>query len=177
MMTHETSRFAKRAVVSATLGIVSMLGAGAGRAQGSDSGAILIVAVFQGPGAADSTLNGMTQQLRYVKSYAVVSKDQNGGVSLRQNHRMRSDAAGAPAANDAIDGAIALLGHPLPPSRPNNQATHISQSKADRIATMLTPGNSAIILVVPELDADRLESDMRPAGATDLLDARLEPTP
>ena len=79
------------------LGILSALGARAGRAQGSDSGATLIVAVFQGPGVVDRTLNGMTQQLGYVNSYAVVSKDQNGGVSVRQKHRMRSDAACAPA--------------------------------------------------------------------------------
>jgi hypothetical protein len=57
-----------------------------------------------------------------IQSSAVVSKDKQGKVTVRDQSKTKGgeSAAANAQANKYIDGAIALLGHPLTPSPSGN---------------------------------------------------------
>jgi hypothetical protein len=142
----------------------------------------LVIAVFPAQGA-DHAMTGLqgAPGMGHVESYAVVSKDANSKVKVRSKKK-GSGARAAEASND-IDGAVALLGHPLPGAHPGDDSAayakgrkrRLSHADAAHIGNMLAPGSSAVILVVDDPYADQMNSALHQANASDVVDAVLVP--
>jgi uncharacterized membrane protein len=146
----------------------------------------LVIAVFPGQTAAKKAMHDMSkaQQVRHRESYAVVSKDQKGKISIIQAKRAKKGATpSSRRASQAVDGAVALLGRrsTTGPSDTTGYAAGtqvgISQADVDKIRSMLTPGNSAIIFVVADPQVGDMESAMQQAHAKQVVDAKLQPQP
>jgi hypothetical protein len=143
----------------------------------------IIVAVFPGPTGADQAMNSMNPgQTANVESYAVVSKDKSGHVKVHQKHAKKGSRHAAQA-NQAIDGAIALLGHPLrgdqqsnAPSQAEMQAG-LSPDNMGQVEHILLPDNSAIVFVVDTPDVSNVDSAMQQAHASQVMDAKIQPSP
>jgi uncharacterized membrane protein len=146
----------------------------------------LVIAVFPGKSAAKKAMHDMNkaQQVGHLEAYAVVSKDQNGKVSIIQAKRAKKSATpSSRRASQAVDGAVALLGR-RSATGPDDTTGYaagtqagISQADVDKIRSMLTPGNSAIVFVVAEPQAGDMESAMQQAHAKQVVDAKLQPQP
>src|SRR5919199_3005988 len=130
----------------------------------------LVVAVFPGQSAAKRAMHGMSkaQHVGHLESYAVVSKDQKGKISIIQAKRAKKGApSSSRRASQAVDGAVALLGRrsTTGPSDTTGYAAGtqvgISQADVDKIRSVLTPGNSAIIFVVADPQVGDMESAMQ----------------
>ena len=146
----------------------------------------LVVAVFPGQTAAKQAMHDTSkaQQVRHLESYAVVSKDQKGKISIIQAKRAKKGApSSSRRASQAVDGAVALLGRrsTTGPSDTTGYAAGtqvgISQADVDKIRSMLTPGNSAIVFVVADPQVGDMESAMQQARAKQVVDAKLQPQP
>ena len=113
--------------------------------------------------------------------YAVVSKDKKGKVSV-QHHGTKGTTASDTRAANSIDGVTALLG-----KRPSKNDKAVSGAGATRagissanmkeMQNMLTPGNTALIIVVPQTDVADVSSEMKQADATQVYDAPLVVVP
>jgi hypothetical protein len=109
--------------------------------------------------------------------YAMVSKDKSGNVSV-QHHGTKGTTASDTRAANSIDGVAALLGQ-----RPSKNDKAVSGAGATRagvssanmkeMQNMLTPGNTALIIVVPQTDVADVSSEMKQADATQVYDAPL----
>jgi hypothetical protein len=107
--------------------------------------------------------------------YAMVSKDRNGKVAVQRRGEKGTTARDVRAEN-SIDGVVALLGER--PSK-NNQSVSgagatragISSANMNEMQNMLTPGNTALILVVEHPNVPGLTSELKQAGATQVYDA------
>jgi hypothetical protein len=109
--------------------------------------------------------------------YAMVSKDKSGKVSV-QHHGTKGNTASDTRAANSIDGVAALLG-----KRPSKNDAAVSGAGATRagissanmreMQNMLTPGNTALIIVVPQTDVADVSSEMKQADATQVYDAPL----
>jgi uncharacterized membrane protein len=138
----------------------------------------LVFVVFPAEGAAQTTMDSFNQSPQSsgapLQSYAVVSKDQQGKLKVRETPKQQAKPTRAEArADQTVDGVVALLG--LPKSQDNQGAagasqtgqTGISAANMDKMQQMLTPGTSAIIAVVPETQADAVSSGVDQADTTD----------
>ena len=113
--------------------------------------------------------------------YAMVSKDKKGKVSV-QHHGTKGTTVRDTRAANSIDGVAALLG-----KRPSKNDQSVSGAGATRagilsanmseMQNMLTPGNTALIIVVPQTDAADVSSQMKQADATQVYDAPLVVVP
>jgi hypothetical protein len=113
--------------------------------------------------------------------YAMVSKDKKGKVSV-QHHGTKGTTVRDTRAANSIDGVAALLG-----KRPSKNDKSVSGAGATRagissanmseMQNMLTPGNTALIIVVPQTDAADVSSQMKQADATQVYDAPLVVVP
>ena len=161
----------------------------AAAAQAQDTTAMtLVIAVFPGQSAAKKAMHDVSkaQQVGHLEAYAVVSKDQKGKVSIIQAKRAKKGATpSSRRASNAVDGAVALLGRrsAAGPSDTNTTGSAagtqmgISQADVDKIRSMLTPGNSAIVFVVADPRVGDMESAMQQAHAKQVVDAKLQPQP
>ena len=159
----------------------------AAAAQAQDTTAMtLVIAVFPGQSAAKKAMHDVSkaQQVGHLEAYAVVSKDQKGKVSIIQAKRAKKGATpSSRRASNAVDGAVALLGRrsAAGPSDTTGSAAGtqmgISQADVDKIRSMLTPGNSAIVFVVADPRVGDMESAMQQAHAKQVVDAKLQPQP
>lgn len=139
----------------------------------------IIVAVFPGLETAEQAMAQMqTTQKAQVESYAVVSKDQQGQIKVRERHtkwETRGDQAGK-----AVDGAVALLGQRPAEGASDTAAARrasVSQADAGTIQQVLMPDHSAIVLVVPAGDATTMKSGLEDARADRVVVAELIPVP
>ena len=137
----------------------------------------LVVAVFRGPTAAQQAMSHMqTAQKGHLESYAVVSKDRSGNVTVQGRQGTTGTRAGR-----AVDGAVALLGRRSAAGVPSDTAaagaseSGLSRADVNRIQRMLAPGNSAIVFVVARPYAGRMSSAMKQGHATQVLKAKLQP--
>jgi hypothetical protein len=116
--------------------------------------------------------------------YAMVSKDKNGKVKV-QHHGTKGTTARDTRAESSIDGVAALLAE-----RPNKYgktgqpvsgagATRAGISSADMtdMQNALTPGNTALIIIVPQSDVANATTDLKQADASQVYDAPLVMVP
>jgi uncharacterized membrane protein len=172
----------------AALGLVCLVAAGARPAaaqqptggQVSDSAPMaLIVAVFPDQAGAGQAMKQMpSDQKAQVHSYAIVSKDANGKVTVK-DHKSRKGAQGA-RANKTINGAVALLGQS--PQQSGRDSTSgkkagMSQADANKVSAVLPPDNSAVLLVVPATETSPMDAALQQANPTQVMDAEVVPVP
>ncbi len=167
-----------------TLAGLLAVGAGSAAAQAGatqDSTAMtLIVAVFPGETGADQPMATMTSGANadHVASYAVVSKDAKGNVKVRKHGKGKHTMGASRCdAGKVVDGAVALLQHPV--NSGDNYTTGsqacISKGNVDQIIHVLIPQSSAIVFVVVDADAPAMDSAMHQANASNVVDAHLSP--
>jgi uncharacterized membrane protein len=182
-------------VLTGVFALAGLVGAGAQTATAQDSSApaqnraaqaqdttpmALVVAVYPDPAAAGQAMNHMSaDQKAMAESYAVVSKNQNGQVKVRQRHD-NSGALGAQAGK-TLDGAVALLGKPATNAgRRDSGAARpqlgMSSADASKIQSALQPDDAAIVLVVPETDAQAMNTALQPTASEPVMVVELEPT-
>jgi hypothetical protein len=112
--------------------------------------------------------------------YAIVSKDKNGKVEA-QHYGEKGTTASDTRAENSIDGVVALLGKRSNKSNQNGEpvsgagATRAGISSADmgEMQDLLTPGNTALILVVPHPAVADVTSELKQADASPVYDAPL----
>jgi hypothetical protein len=208
MIRYQNSRRAGARGIVVAAGLLAAMGIRALPAQ--DTGAApdsvpmtLVIAVFPGPAGADSAMSAMQSgnggDMGNVHSYSVVSKNKDGTVKTHK-HKKKDSSASSARAEQAITGAVALLGHPADnpagaaPSRSaknssdsTNSASYgasnpsgatssgISQAGADKMQGMLQPDNSAIILVVPTADVNAMNTSLQQANPSQVMDIELVP--
>lgn len=148
--------------------------------QVSDSAPMtLIVAVFPDQATAGQAMKQMpSDQKAQVQSYAVVSKDANGNVKVKD--RKAKKGAQGDRANKSIDGAVALLGQS--PQQSGRDSTSgkkagMSQSDANKVSAMLPPDNSAILIVVPATETSPMDAALQKAHPTQVMEAEVVPVP
>jgi uncharacterized membrane protein len=191
------SSIRRSAVAAPCLGSVLVAGAlllGARPADAQETGAVaapdstpisVIFVVFPGETGAQRAMDNMAatqqDQVGHLESYAVVSRDAKGGLSVHKEQRKSGARASSPRAGKTIDGVVALLGKTAAPTPPERTAGRneagISSANAEKIQAMLTPGSSAIIFVVADPYVDGIDSAMHQAHAAQVLDAQVLPGP
>jgi hypothetical protein len=157
--------------------------------------ATVIFAVFPGPAGATNALNDRaTARELGRESYAVVSKDRNGKVSVQKRHERSSaptaGAAGAAARSATpVEDVIVMLeapavdttGRPADSSgyaaggrRTAGTRTSLSQADTRKVQDALEPGTSAIVLVVADPSVDSVNSTMQKARAKQVVNAPVQ---
>jgi hypothetical protein len=110
--------------------------------------------------------------------YAVATKDKNGKVRVR-NYGTKGTTARDTRAQNSIDGVTAMLGERSNQSDKNGAAgagatrAGISRSDMSEMQNALTPGTTALIIVVPHPDVANATSDLKQDNATQVYDAPL----
>lgn len=129
----------------------------------------LIISTFPGTAGAKQALDNMRRDqpamVGQLKSYGVVAKDQKGNVTVQEQH-------------GKADGVVALLGKPPSGGAMDTAAANragLTAANAEKVQRMLTPGSSAIILMVPASHASEMDSAMKQAHATRVMDTPLQP--
>jgi hypothetical protein len=112
--------------------------------------------------------------------YAIATKDKNGKVRV-QSHGTKGEMARDTRAENSIDGVTAMLAE-----RPNKYKNNagagagatragISSSDMSDMQNALTPGSTALIIVVPQSDVANATTDLKQAHASQVYDAPLVP--
>jgi hypothetical protein len=129
----------------------------------------LIISTFPGTAGAKQALDNMRRDqpamVGQLKSYGVVAMDQKGNVTVQEQH-------------GKVDGVVALLGKPPSGGAMDSAAANragLSAANAEKVRGMLTPGSSAIILMVPAAHASEMDSAMKQAHAQHVMDTPLQP--
>jgi hypothetical protein len=149
-------------------------------AQAADSAPVaLILAVFPGPNGAQQAMRdpSMAQQLSSAQSYAVVSKDKKGKVNVQKRPGQKGRQSNA-RANNAIDGAIALLGKPpqtganadtnANPNANANPSANANPNANPSANAGAQPSGAASQAGMSQADADKLSSAL-PAGNSAII--------
>jgi hypothetical protein len=154
----------------------------------------IVFIVFPDTMAANSAVAGLSTTHRgHVQSYQVVSRDQQGKVTLGKRHDKQGGSTTTQRAGQSIDGMVALLGEQpqrdtsgaanpsaqgYAPGRPSAGAIGVSPTNMTRMQDMLTPGTAAVILVVDTPYGKDLGGEMRQAdGAAGGMVTELVPVP
>jgi len=163
------------AAVAAVL-VIGVIGAAAPRAAG-DRSMTLIYAVYNGQDTATQVFKTMKSAQgetgERIESYAVVSKDPNGKVTVRDQRR--TDAGiGA-----AVGGVIGLLGGPIGMVAGaaaggalgylTGDAVGIPRDKVDTMKDALVPDSSAVVVVLDDRWVQDVEQDLRQAEARQVI--------
>lgn len=136
----------------------------------------LVFVVFPGEDAAGATMSSLDQSQTAaggpMESYAVVSRDKQGKLTVQDIPRKSESGSRTDAkSDDMIDGVVALLGQPRGQGQADTAAgqagtTGISSANIDKMQRMLAPETSAIIAVVPEPQTQAVTSELDQADAT-----------
>ncbi len=107
----------------------------------------LIYAVWEDTTGAPNAIAGLDKQLRdQIESYAIITRDRDGSVDVREKHDKDDFSAPSVEAGQTIDSVVALLNEP---ARLNgNRATRIAKN-LDEMKDLLQPGESALLLMAP----------------------------
>ncbi len=107
----------------------------------------LIYAVWEDTTGAPNAIAGLDKQLRdQIESYAIITRDWDGSVDVREKHDKDDFSAPSVEAGQTIDSVVALLNEP---ARLNgNRATRIAKN-LDEMKDLLQPGESALLLMAP----------------------------
>jgi uncharacterized membrane protein len=137
----------------------------------------LIYAVYNGQDTATQVFNTMRsaqgQTGERIESYAVVSKDSKGKVTVR-DQRKRDAGVGA-----ILGGVIGLVGGPIgvvagataggAVGYLTGDAVGIPRDKVDSMKQALTPDSSALVVVLDDQWVQDVERDMRQAQAREVI--------
>lgn len=152
------------------------------RAQ-SVSSQSLIYAVYDGEKAASDVLQTMRTNQKatgeHIQSYAVVSKDMKGKVRVR-DQRERDAKVGA-----VIGGVIGVLGGPAGAVAGaaaggslgylTGNEVGISKELVDEMKTLLTPGSSALAVVLEDRWVQDVEKGLKQAQARRVVAEKIAP--
>ncbi len=107
----------------------------------------LIYAVWEDTTGAPNAIAGLDKQLRdQIESYAIITRDRDGSVDVREKHDKDDFSAPSVEAGQTIDSVVALLNEP---ARLNGtRATRIAKN-LDEMKDLLQPGESALLLMAP----------------------------
>jgi uncharacterized membrane protein len=168
------------------VGVVTALIAGSmsgavARAQGVETGSLdsksLIYATYKGESTAGQVFKTMRSAQgstgERIESYAVVSKDLKGKVHVRDQRR--TDAG----VGAVVGAVIGLWGGPLGiaigaqaggiAGYLTGDAVGISRDRVESMKQALTPGSSALVVVLEDRWVQDLEKDMRQAHAREVI--------
>lgn len=155
-------------------GTVSVAGL---RAATDDRPETLIYAVYNGQDTASQVFKSMKSAQRdtgeRIESYAVVSMDLKGKVTVRDQRR-RDAGVGA-----VLGGVIGLLGGPVGVAAGaaaggatgylTGDAVGIPRDKVDSMKQSLVPDSSALVVVLDDQWVNSVEHDMRQAQAREVI--------
>jgi hypothetical protein len=118
----------------------------------------MIYAVWKDTTGAGSTMKNMSKSAKdLIEAYAVLIKDKDGKVEVRQRHNKAGGSVTALQASQIVDTAIARLSAPPPSAAdsasgyaPAAQARRLSEEDLKKIVGMFGPGESALILMSPK---------------------------
>ena len=126
----------------------------------------MVYAVWKGTGGAANTMKQMNKKTYdLVEAYAVLVKDTAGKVDVTQRHNKAGGSAAAMQASETIDTAIARLSA-LPPNAADSAsgykpasgpASRLSEKDLKKVVSMLSPGESAVLLISPEPNVAEME--------------------
>jgi uncharacterized membrane protein len=175
-----------------SLGLLAALGWGTVPAGAQDRGAAplpdttglaVVFVVFPEEGMAQTTMDRMNKAQasrgEAQPSYAVVSRDAKGKLKVHKRQQSETRKATEVRADTTVDGVVALLGQPRGQGQADaaggqadtagGQAGNsgVSSANMDEMQQMLTPGTSAVILVVPEPMTEAATSGVDAADTTD----------
>ncbi len=116
----------------------------------------LIYAVFSDTASAGSALKKMSKSARdLVEASAVLVKDKNAHVELKQRQNKAGGSDRAMQASQVVDTVIARLSAP-PPSAADSSSAYgsaprrLSEKDYNKLMSMFGPGESALILLSPK---------------------------
>lgn len=130
---------------------------------------MLVVSTFRDQAGAKRVMDDMRRSkptmVQRMKSYGVVAEDQRGNVRVDEKH-------------GNIDGVVALLGQPRGGGGTQDtavaQGAGLSASDAERVRQMLTPGTSAIIVMVPAGHSRDAHAAMQGAQAAEVFECPVQ---
>jgi uncharacterized membrane protein len=141
------------------------------------TGLAVVFVVFPEEGMAQTTMDRMNKAQaskgEAVPSYAVVSRDAKGKLKVHKTKQQSGAREPTEArADTTVDGVVALLGQPRGQGQADTGGgragnTGVSSANMDEMQQMLTPGTSAVILVVPEPMTEAVTSGVDEADTTD----------
>ena len=172
-----------RGVVAASITAVMITGASgvSVRAAANTRSESLIYAVYNGQDTASQVFKTMKsaqgQTGERIESYAVVSKDLKGKVTVR-DQRKRDAGVGA-----ILGGVIGLVGGPIGVAAGataggaagylTGDAVGISRDQVEGMKQALIPDSSAIVVVLEDKWVQDVEKDMRQAQARDVIASQI----
>jgi hypothetical protein len=129
---------------------------------------MLVVSTFSDQAGAKRVMDDMRRSkptmVQRMQSYGVVVEDQRGNVRVDEKH-------------GNIDGVVALLGQPRGggvKDTPVASGAGLSASDAARVRQMLTPGTSAIIVMVPAGHSRDTHAAMQGAQAVEVFECPVQ---
>jgi uncharacterized membrane protein len=131
-----------------------------------------------GAGAPPNTVGNPVNVSWVEPYYAMATKDKNGKVKA-QHYGTKGKTARDTRAGNSIDGVTALLAERPNQSNKNGAAgagatrAGISRSDMSDMQNALAPGNTALILVVPQADVANATADLKQANASQVYNAPL----
>jgi uncharacterized membrane protein len=163
-----------------TMSVAAVLAASAITVAGlraADKSETLIYAVYAGQNTASDVFKSMKSAQKEtgerIESYAVVSKDLKGKVTVR-DQRKRDAGVGA-----VIGGVIGLLGGPLGVAVGatsggavgylTGDAVGIPRDQVDNMKSSLTPDSSAVVVVLEDKWVKDVQRDLNQANAREVI--------
>jgi hypothetical protein len=128
---------------------------------------MLVVSTFSDQAGAKRVMDDMRRSkptmVQRMQSYGVVVEDQRGNVRVDEKH-------------GNIDGVVALLGQPRGGEKDTAVASGagLSTSDAARVRRMLTPGTSAVIVMVPAGHSRDTHAAMQGAQAVEVFECPVQ---
>jgi hypothetical protein len=142
----------------------------------------MIYAVWKDTTGAGHTMKQMSKSAKdLIEAYAVLIKDKDGKVEVRQRHNKAGGSVAALQASQIVDTAIARLSAP-PPSEddsasgyaPAAQASRLSEDDLRKIIGMFGPGESALILMSPKPAISEIQRSLGVGGQSNAEIVALE---
>ena len=168
--------------VGASLVAAMMLAAGGARLHGAPRAETLIYAVYDGQDTASRVFKSIReaqgpQTGERIESYAVVSKDANGRVTVL-DQRKRDAGIGA-----VLGGIIGLVGGPIGVAAGaaaggavgylTGDAVGIPREKVESMRTSLTPNSSALVVVLQDQWVQDTERSLRQLHARAVIASQI----
>lgn len=127
----------------------------------------MVYAVWKSAGGAANILAGMNKKTYdMIEAYVVLVKDTAGTTKVKQRGNKTGGDPTAMRASEIVDNAVARLSAlPSPDSAkayvtPNGPASHLSDKDLKKVATMLHPGQSGLLMITPKPDVSEVERFM-----------------
>jgi len=172
----------KRSAVAA-IAVVLAAGIGGGMPVHAQDGVsrTLIYAAYSGQNRAGEVFKSMQSAQgptgEHIESFAIVSKDANGKVTVR-DQRHRDAGVGA-----VVGGVIGVVGGPLgvaigagvggATGYLTGDAVGIPIDKVESMKTALTPNTSALVVVLEDRWVNDVERDMQQAKARQIIASQI----